>query len=81
MLLFVIVKQLNLSLLKFCKIESFQFLKNIFFKKNIPFRTAFFGYCGNIQRLLLDHDSKRAIVLFENDDSAQTGLFFLKKYI
>jgi len=36
--------------------------------------TAFFGYCGNIQRLLLDHDSKRAIVLFENDDSAQTAL-------
>lgn len=36
--------------------------------------TSYFGYCGKIERLLLDHESKRALVVFERGDSAQTAL-------
>jgi hypothetical protein len=36
--------------------------------------SAFFGYCGDIERLLIEHDAKRAIVLFRDGDAAQTAL-------
>jgi uncharacterized protein YceH (UPF0502 family) len=36
--------------------------------------SAYFGYCGDIERLLIEHEAKRAIVLFADADAAQTAL-------
>lgn len=36
--------------------------------------SAFFGYCGQVERIVIDHEAKRAIVLFAEPDAAQTAL-------
>lgn len=36
--------------------------------------SQYFGYCGEIERLLIEHDARRAIVLFKESDAAQTAL-------
>jgi RNA recognition motif-containing protein len=36
--------------------------------------SAFFGYCGSVERIVFEHEARRAIVLFEKTDAAQTAL-------